>query len=208
MKIEKARYAIISPLDGTAILKHIEACGRVSYASEDRTTENSAEAFVRARIKDGHETLLEHFSFTTMFVVDRGVMAELTRHRLASFTVQSTRFCNYSKDKFGNEITVIKPCFWDEKSEEYQLWEKHMRYTEEMYIQLIHAGATPEKARSVLPNSLKTVIVMTANLREYRTILKLRCAKNAHPSIREVMMPLLKELQERVPVVFEDIEVE
>lgn len=206
MRIVKPSYEIISPLDGEAILEHIERCGRVSYNSLDRMTETSAEPFVRARIKDGHETLLEHFSFTTLFVVDRGVMAELTRHRLASFTVRSTRFVNYSQQRMGGEIEVIEPCFLERGTIQYQEWKDACFQAEQRYMKMLADGCKPEEARSVLPNSLKTVIVMTANLREYRTIFKLRCAKSAHPQIREVMIPLLKELQERVPVVFEDIE--
>jgi len=129
----------------------------------------------------------------------------LVRHRLASYSQESTRYANYSKNKFGNEITVIRPCFWEETSPEFIEWKKAMETSEESYLKLISMGARPEQARSVLPNSLKTEVVMTCNLREIRHILALRCSNAAHPQIREVMRPLLKDLHGKIPVIFDDI---
>lgn len=207
MKIIKAGFHIPSSVNGAEILKSIEQAGRVCYKSEDKITDGSAEKFVAGIIKRGHEAVLEHQAITVKFIVDRGVSHEIVRHRLAAYCQESTRYCNYSKDGFGNEITVIEPCFWDKESEEYQLWFKCMKYAEEMYLQLLHSGASPQEARSVLPNSLKTEVVMTANLREWRHFFKLRTASAAHPQMREVAIALLAEFQRLVPVVFDDIEV-
>lgn len=208
MKIIKPYYTIETPLNGAEILQRIEAAGRTCYKSEDRITPESAGPFVAALIKRGHESVLEHVSITVRFVCDRGVSHELVRHRIASFSQSSTRYCNYGKD---GEITVIFPCFLKAEPEtvtdweNYYLWEGAMREAETSYMAMIDNGFSPQEARSVLPNSLKTEVVMTANLREWRLILKQRTAKDAHPSMRELMCPLLKELQGKVPVVFDDI---
>ena len=207
MKIINAGYEFITPIDGNIILKRIEQAGRVCYKSEDNITDESAVKFAQNIIKRGHEAVLEHCSFTVKFIVDRGVSHEIVRHRVASYCQESTRYCNYSKDKFGKEITVIKPCFWDEKSNLYTDWKSAMRMAESHYFDLLEQGATPQEARSVLPNSLKTEVVMTANIREWRHFLKLRTSSAAHPQIREVAIPLLKELQTKIPVLFDDIEV-
>lgn len=207
MKIINAGYEFITPINGNVILKRIEQAGRVCYKSEDKITDESAVKFAQNIIKRGHEAVLEHCSFTVKFIVDRGVSHEIVRHRVASYCQESTRYCNYSKDKFGNEITVIKPCFWDENSNLYTDWKSAMRMAESHYFELLEHGATPQEARAVLPNSLKTEVVMTANIREWRHFLKLRTSSAAHPQIREVAIPLLKELQEKIPVFFYDIEV-
>lgn len=129
------------------------------------------------------------------------------RHRIASFAQESTRFCSYDKDKFGNEITVIKPCFWEEDSENFKEWKMVCENAESTYFYLLSNGASAQEARSVLPNSLKTEIIMTANYREWRAFFKLRTEQAAHPSMREITIPLLKELQQRIPIIFDDIEV-
>lgn len=206
MKIINASYRIETPIDGAEILKRIEKAGRTCYKSEDRITDESAEAFVRMLIERGHESVLEHESITVRFICDRGVSHEIVRHRIASFSQESTRYCNYSNDRFRNEITFIKPCFLEEGTGGYKLWKQAMFIAEKEYFELLNWGCTPQEARSVLPNSVKTEIVMTANLREWRHFLKLRTAKAAHPQMRELTVPLLKELQERIPVVFDDIQ--
>lgn len=199
-------YAVIMDnLDGAAILKKIEQCGRVCYKSEDKTTEDSAEKFVGNIIKRGHEAVLEHESFTVKFVVDRGVSHELVRHRLASFCQESTRYCNYSKDDFGSEITFILPFFLDYKSPGWNAWQEAMKSAEDAYFKMLDIGHTPQEARSVLPNSLKTEVVMTCNIREWRHFFKLRTAMAAHPQMREITRPLLDELKIIIPVVFDDI---
>jgi len=200
MKICNSSFEILE--FDTDALQKIERAARLCYQSEPA---GDPEDFVRRLIKRGHHTPLEHISITVRIVCDRGVLAELTRHRLASFNVESTRYANYSKDKFGNEITVIKPSFWKEDSSQYDLWLDAMAACEDNYMLLLASGATPEQARTVLPMSLKTEIIMTCNLREMRHILDLRCSAKAHIQIREIMIPLLKEVYARCPVVFEDV---
>jgi thymidylate synthase (FAD) len=195
----------VSSVDGEEILKRIEEYGRVCYKSEDRITEDSAKRFVENLIKRGHESVLEHISVTVKFVCDRGVSHEIVRHRLASYSQESTRYCNYSKDDFGGEITVIEPCFLVPGTEGYKLWEGACLVAEQMYFKMLDWGCTPEEARAVLPNSLKTELVMTANLREWRHFFKLRTSKAAHPQMRELTVPLLGEFKEKIPVVFDDI---
>lgn len=205
MKIINASYKIETPIDGAEILKRIEKAGRTCYKSEDRITNESAKAFVRTLIERGHESVLEHASITVRFVCDRGVSHEIVRHRIASFSQESTRYCNYSGNRFGNQITFIKPCFLEEGTGGYKLWKQAMFVAEKEYFELLNWGCTPQEARSVLPNSTKTEVVMTANLREWRHFLKLRTAKAAHPQMRELTVPLLHELQEWIPVIFDDI---
>ena len=205
MKIINADVEFITPIDGAAILKHLEQCGRVCYKSEAKITDTSAPAFVAGIIKRGHEAVLEHCSFTVKFICDRGVSHEIVRHRLASYCQESTRYCNYSKEGFGSEITAIKPCFWPDDSDEMCEWRSAMRLTESHYFSLLQFGATPQEARSVLPNSLKTEVVMTANIREWRHFLKLRCSPAAHPQMREVALILLEKVHTLIPVCFDDI---
>lgn len=205
MRILVPSSEILTPLDGDAVLRHIELCGRVCYKSEGLMTEGSAERFVRGIIERGHEAVLEHFSFSVRFIVDRGVSHEIVRHRLASYCQESTRYCNYVNDKFGSEITVIKPYYLEEGSVAFEEWKTTCRRAEEAYVWLIQAGYSPQEARAVLPNSLKTELIMTANLREWRHFFRLRTAAAAHPQMREVTVPLLREVQRRIPVVFEDI---
>lgn len=202
MKIIGANVEIMSPINGEAVLKHIEACGRVCYKSEDRITDGSAEKFIAAIIKRGHESVLEHYSFTVKFICDRGVSHEIVRHRIASYSQESTRYCNYSK---GGEITVIAPTFFLSNEGMWDLWCDSCREAESTYNALIECGRTPQEARAVLPNSLKTELVMTANLREWRHFLKLRISPAAHPQIREVAMILLTKIHSLIPVVFDDI---
>ena len=205
MRVINAGYEIISELNGEEILKHIERCARVCYKSEDRINDGSAEKFVGMILKSGHESVLEHEKITVRFVCDRGVTHEIVRHRIASYSQESTRYCNYSKDKFGGEITFIRPCFWAEDDEKFAVWKETMQSIEDSYVKLISLGAKPEEARSILPNSVKTEIMVTMNLREWRHFFKLRTAERAHPQIREVAIPLLNELKGLVPVIFDDI---
>ena len=208
MKIIKPRVEFITPINGDVILKRLEQCGRVCYKSEDRITEDSAPKFVAGIIKRGHEAVLEHCSFTVKFICDRGVSHEIVRHRVASYCQESTRYCNYSKGDFGSEITVIEPCYLNSNTFAYDEWKEACRRAETAYFNLLNWGLSPQEARAVLPNSLKTEVVMTANIREWRHFLKLRCSKAAHPQMREVATQLLKELQEKIPVLFDDIDPE
>lgn len=205
MKIINPSHEILSRIDGKEILKRIELAGRTCYKSEDKINESTSEVFVNNILRSGHHSVIEHINITVKFICDRGVTHELVRHRLASYSQESTRYANYSKQKFGNEITVIKPLFWDEESEEYSIWHESMVYSEKAYLSLIKCGAPPEQARSVLPNSLKTEIVVTCNIREWRHIFILRCSKAAHPQIREIMLPLLSEFKHKIPILFTDV---
>ena len=208
MRIVKPGFEVLSALDGMEILRHLEKCGRVCYKSEEHITQDSCIAFVRGIVKRGHEAVIEHASVTVKFTVDRGVSHEIVRHRVASFAQESTRYCNYAKDKFGEEITVIEPCFFERGTAGWNEWEKGCKAAEKSYFALLKAGATPEKARTVLPNSLKTELVMTANMREWRHFFKHRTDKPAHPQMREVACMLLAFFKEKIPVLFDDIEVE
>ena len=194
-----------SEIDGMEILKKIERIGRTCYKSEDRITDDSAVKFVKMLVENGHEAMIEHVHVSVRIICDRGVSHEIVRHRMASYAQESTRYCNYGKDKFGKEITVIEPNFWNDKPDCKKVWEEAMKQAEEAYMKLIELGATPQEARSVLPNSLKTEIVVTMNLREWRHFFKLRTDKAAHPQIREIAVPLLKAFKEKIPVVFDDI---
>lgn len=205
MKIIKAGFEIMDPLNGEEILKKIERVARVCYKSEDKITAGSAEKMVRALIRSGHEAMLEHFSFSVKFIVDRGVSHELVRHRVASFAQESTRYCNYGH---AGEITVIEPVGIKEVASKWVEWKSAMRLAEDHYMDLLEKGATPQEARSVLPNSLKTEVVMTANLREWRHFFKLRALGTTgkpHPQMVEVALPLLEECKRMIPAVFDDL---
>lgn len=205
MKIIKPGFEILTDLNPELILKHIEQCGRTCYKSENKTTEESCHAFVKSIVNRGHEAVLEHFNITVKFICDRGVSHEIVRHRLASYCQESTRYCNYSKDSFDSEITVIEPLFLIPDTFGYDEWKEACQTAEGAYFNLLEWGCTPQEARAVLPNSLKTEVVMTANLREWRHFFKLRCAKAAHPQMREVTIPLCKELQKKLPIIFDDV---
>ena len=208
MKIINPSFELVGNINPIEIIKNIESYGRVCYKSEGLITDNSAEPFIRRILKSGHESVIEHEKITVKIICDRGVTHEIVRHRIASYSQESTRYCNYSKEKFGNELTFIKPIFWREDSEEYQLWEKQMQLIESSYLQLIQLGATPEQARSILPNSLKTEIVVTMNLREWRHFFRLRTSKRAHPQMREISIPLFKKFCELLPPFFDDIQID
>ncbi|MFO7751979.1 MAG: FAD-dependent thymidylate synthase [Desulfobacteraceae bacterium] len=203
MKVIDPHFEILYMPDGDGIVKHLELAARTCYKSEDKITPDSAETFLARIIKSGHESVIEHASVSVRMVCDRGVSHELVRHRLCSFSQESTRYANYSKDKFGNEITVIRPFFFERGSGRYNEWENAMQACEKAYLSLLSAGAKAQEARSVLPNSLKTDIVVTANLRQWRHIFKLRCSKASHPQMRQLMLPLLKTFHSCIPVMFD-----
>ena len=233
INIIKPHYDILTPISegGIEEIQKIELAARTCYKSEDKISPDgeSAKKLVKALIKSGHEAMLEHGSLSVRFTCDRGVSHELVRHRIASYAQESTRWINYGKDKFGGTITVIEPCFYNDISDDrkmhihelietnnfdpdkvsqlemrYVAWYEACDFAGEMYLDLLKYGATPQEARAVLPNSLKTEVVMTANYREWRNVFRLRCASDAHPQIRELMIPLCQELQERIPILFDD----
>ena len=245
MKVINASYEILKPnmesrIARNGIYQDIETAGRTCYKSEANITPESAAKFVKRVVENGHEAMLEHASMTVRFIVDRGVSHELVRHRAASFAQESTRYCNYSQDKFGNEITVIAPVFYNEVPKvlkfeigqavakgtvdfnlladisgndlafRYYVWLSSCLNSEKAYFDILKKGATPQEARAVLPNSLKTEVIMTANMREWRHFFKLRAAGETgkpHPQMLEVAVPLLKECQESFPELFGDIKI-
>ena len=206
MNIIEPGFEVLDDLDGRRMLRKIEAAGRICYKSEENITDGSAEIFVRSILKNGHESVIEHEKISVRVVCDRGVSHEIVRHRIASYSQESTRYCNYSKEKFGKELTFIKPVFWEEDSKEYQLWKYLMKKTEVSYNELIEMGAAPQEARSILPNSLKTEIVITMNLREWRHFVRLRTSKKAHPQMRQISRMILEYFKENIPAVFDDID--
>ena len=206
MKIILPRVEILDEINGENILRKIEKAGRVCYKSEDKITNESAKVFIQNILISGHESVIEHEKISVRIICDRGVTHEIVRHRIASYSQESTRYCNYSKDKFGNELTFIRPCFWDERSETYQIWIQEMQMIEEAYNKMIELGAKPQEARTILPNSLKTEIIVTMNLREWRHFFRLRTSEQAHPQMREVAIMLLKEFRKRIDILFDDIE--
>lgn len=208
MQAIKAYTQIYNDFDGQKMLEKIEQVARTCYKSEGKIQEGSAAKMVASLIKSGHEAMLEHVSVTVKFVVDRGISHELVRHRLASFAQESTRYCNYSKDDFGSEITFIIPEYLDHKSAGWNTWKETMKACEDSYFKLLDIGLTPQEARAVLPNSLKTEVVMTANLREWRHFFKLRALGTTgkpHPQMLEVTVPLLEDFKQMIPVVFDDL---
>ena len=205
MKIINPSVQLEDEIDGQRIMKKIERIGRTCYKSEGNITEDSAEKFVKNIMNKNHESVLEHVNISVRVICDRGVTHEIVRHRIASYSQESQRFCNYSNDKFGNELTFIKPCFFEEGSKGYEIWKKSMQNIENEYMELIEVGAKPQEARSILPNSIKTEIVMTMNLREWRHFFLLRCDKAAHPQMREIANMILKEFKSSIPVVFDDL---
>ena len=224
MKSLKAGYEILTPISegGLLELQHIERIGRVCYKSEGKITEDgeSAKKFVKMLIGRGHEAMLEHSTLAVRFTVYRGVSHEIVRHRIASFAQESTRYVNYSLDKFGSEVNYIdlapgirldnKMKGMDGEAIDAVMaeWNEAMQDAERHYMKMLELGATPQIARSVLPNSTKTELIVTANYREWRNFFRLRTENAAHPQMREVAVPLLRELKEKLPVIFEDIEVE
>ena len=205
MRVISPSFEIINRPDGQEVLKHLELCGRVCYKSESGIGEGSAERLVRHMLSRGHESPIEHYFVSVRVICDRGVSHEWVRHRLASYSQESTRYCNYSQDKFGNELTFIKPYFAEPHTALYSTWVIAMAEAEKAYFDLLDFGAKPEDARSVLPNSIKTEFICTMNLREWRHFFRLRCAPAAHPAMREISIPLLAEFREMLPVIFEDI---
>ena len=231
MRLVKPSYKIESQIDGESILQAIELAGRTCYKSEDKISLHSSKKFVELVLARGHESVIEHTSLSIRFIVDRGVTHELVRHRLVAYSQESTRYCNY-----GGGVTFVIPSWVDIEPGEYDYdptakidytrwkqrlegdgelanyttsgnWFEHMLSSEIVYAQLLKQGWSPQQARSVLPNSLKTEIVATTNIREWRHILRLRTSKVAHPQMLEIMLPLLSELKDRIPILFDDIDI-
>lgn len=205
MNIIEPRHDILTNIEALDILKHVELCGRICYKSEGKITDDSYKPFMNVILTRKHESVLEHFSISVKFITDRAVTHEIVRHRLAAYSQESQRYCNYSQDKYGNDVTFIKPQWCEEGTYQYNIWKMACENSEKIYLDLLKLGVKPENARSVLPNSTKTEIVMTANLREWRHVFKLRTSKQAHPDMQSLMKPLLSEFQQKIPLIFDDI---
>lgn len=185
-------------------LYNIEYAARLCYKSEGRMTDEVNEKFLNNIITRQHESVLEHEKVTVYFVVDRGITHEIVRHRVGSYSQESTRYCNYTGDKFGNEITVIEPYYYVGREKEYADWKVCCETIEQAYVRLLENG-TPQEARAILPNSLKTEIAVTYNLREWRHFFALRCHETAHPQMQQITIPLLLEFKKQLAPVFDDI---
>lgn len=209
MKIIEQYVKLEEKINGEEILKKIEMAGRTCYKSENLAKEGSAEKFIRNIIKSGHESVIEHANITVRIITNIGISNEIVRHRIASYSQESSRYCDFSKDKFGNELTFIRPIIDKKHSineEEYMReWEHCMKVIENTYLNMTENGVIPEYARDILPKSLKTEIVCTMNLRSWRNFLKLRMSKNAHPQIRDIAFKIFDIFYKELPVVFEDL---
>lgn len=188
-------------------LQLIERAGRTCYKSEDRITPDSAVKFIEKIKQLEHESVLEHAYASFRIITDRGVTHEIVRHRLASYSQESTRYCNYKKASFGKQITFILPVWFDgvfspDETERFNIWSHACSISEDMYFKLLDMGQTPQQARAVLPNSLKTEMVMTANFREWRHFFKLRTSEKAHPQMRELALQGLAIIHKEVPELF------
>jgi len=212
MNVMQPKVEFITPLNRDVILKRIEEIGRVCYKSEDLITEKSAPKFVRMLVERGHEAMIEHINVTIKFTTNRGVTHEMVRHRIASYAQESTRYCNYSKDKMGAGINVIaidSGFSYDLDNpidiEKYNVWTEAMNQSELAYLKLTELGAKAQEARSVLPICTKTEIVMTANLREWRHFISLRASNSAHPDIKLLAKKVLVDFNDTLPEIFGDL---
>lgn len=207
VKIIEPSVEIVSEINSDKMLKQIEKCARNCYKSENNITEDTTYAvkMIGKLIEMGHTAMIEFADVIVNLHCDVGVYKDLTRHRHCSFAIESTRYCNYSKGKFGNEISVIKPCNMDENSGIYHTWLKAMNDMERAYMQMAEIGATPDQLRMILPHSTAASVMMKANVREWRHIFNLRCAKAAHPSVRQIMLMTLNEFHNKIPVLFDDL---
>lgn len=225
MKVIKPYVELFDPINGEEILRKIEHCGRTCYKSEEQISKDSAKRFINGLLKSKHLSVIEHVSLTVKIICSRSISHEIVRHRLASYSQESTRYCDFSKEKFGKQITVILPKGFDEdllgehnhnhirltdstherlKNTEQLYWFYGCADTEIAYLRMLSNGAKPEIAREILPHCLKTEIVMTCNLREWKHIFQMRCQKAAHPHIQETMKDVLHRFYEEIPIIFDD----
>ena len=203
MRIVKP-YVIVEKIDGVQVMKRIERACRTCYRSEGKITEDSYKNLIKNCINRGHESVLEHEKVTVRIYNDIGSYKDLTRHRFASFSVESTRYCSYDKDKYGNEISFMDPVYIEDEKV-YEVWKKTMQDIENSYLEMKKLGATTDMCRNILPHSTAAEYTMTANIREWKHIFELRANNHVHPAIRQVMIPLLKYFKEQMPDIFGDI---
>ena len=195
----------VENFDGVKIMKRIERACRTCYRSEDKISEESYKNLLTNCLNRGHESVLEHEKITVRIYSDIGTYKDLTRHRFASFSVESTRYCSYNKDKYGNEIAVVNPVYVEDK-EVFETWKKAIEDMEKAYMKMKELGASTDMCREVLPHSTAAEYTMTANIREWKHILELRTTNHVHPAIRQVLIPLLLLFKEQMPEIFGDIE--
>lgn len=204
MKIIEPRIEV-EEFDGKQIMKRIEKACRTCYRSEDKITEDSYKNLLKNCINRGHESVLEHEKISIRMTCDLGVYKDLTRHRIASFSIESTRYCNYSKDKFDNQLKFIEPCNI-ENSNNLATWKECMKNIEVYYNLMANNNAKPDELRLLLPHSIAAEVCMTANIREWKHILSLRTTNHVHPSIQQLMIPLLLKFKEEMPEIFDTVE--
>lgn len=195
----------VEDFDGIKIMKNIERACRTCYRSEGKITDDSYKNLIKNCITRGHESVLEHEKITVRLYCDIGVYKDLTRHRHASFSIESTRYCSYDKDKYSNQISVINPVYIEDK-DIYEEWKTAMEETEKHYMKMKALGATTDMCREVLPHSTAAEVTMTSNIREWKHIFSLRCNNHVHPAVRQVMIPLLKYFKEEMPIIFDEVE--
>ena len=195
----------VENFDGVKIMKRIERACRTCYRSEDKISEESYKNLLTNCLNRGHESVLEHEKITVRIYSDIGTYKDLTRHRFASFSVESTRYCSYNKDKYGNEIAVVNPVYMEDK-EVFETWKKAIEDMEKAYMKMKELGASTDMCREMLPHSTAAEYTMTANIREWKHILELRTTNHVHPAIRQVLIPLLLLFKEQMPEIFGDIE--
>lgn len=208
MRIVRPSIEVLWNESGSEMLRRIEVAGRTAYKSECQISEDSAVGFVKMLVARQHLSVLEHVSVSARVVCDRGISHEIVRHRIASYTQESTRYCNYSQERFGTEVVFVLPRFLYDRADDdplFRKWERAMLDAERTYLEMIELGAEPQEARSVLPNSLKTEIVMTMNVREWLHFFRLRTASTAHPDMQIVANKLLADFRLHVPVVFDSV---
>lgn len=210
----------VEKFNGIQIMKRIERACRTCYRSEGKITEDSYKKLLTNCITRGHESVLEHEKITIQMICDIGVYKDLTRHRIASFSIESTRYCNYGKDKFDNEIKFIKPIFYESRHQEEcddiedirnaiktKYWKTCMENIESIYLQMAHiVSTTPDELRMLLPHSTAALVTMTANIREWKHILTLRTSKHTHPAVQQLMIPLLLKFKKEMPEIFDAVE--
>ena len=198
-------WIIVEKIVGIQIMKKIEKACRTCYRSEGMVSEESYKNLLKNCLNKGHESVLEHEKITVRIYSDIGTYKDLTRHRFASFSVESTRYCSYNKDKYGNEIAVVNPVYMEDK-EVFETWKKAIEDMEKAYMKMKELGASTDMCREVLPHSTAAEYTMTANIREWKHILELRTTNHVHPAIRQVLIPLLLLFKEQMPEIFGDIE--
>lgn len=221
MKLIRQSWSFEEPVDGAQILKKIERAGRTCYKSEFKIMDDSARQFCLGMLKSGHHSVIEHHNITARIVTNRGVTHEIVRHRLASYSQESTRYCNYG----GGDIVFILPVWMEDypipidvpidtdklfckghsqpPAPEAFLYALHQ--AEQYYKYLLEEGWAPQCAREVLPNALKTELVMTANIREWRHFFSLRCSNAAHPQMRDLARSMLVGFCHAIPAMFDDL---